>query len=113
MKFKTLFSNGSKIKYLASKNIIIKPFINNISRIYSASDLVVSRAGALAITELCYMKKAMILIPFKFAANNHQKLNILEAPRCDPVFVHNCVKNALKFHARATRALTNSNKTNS
>ena len=62
--------NDFSDEFKKSKNIIIKPFINNISRIYSASDLVVSRAGALAITELCYMKKAMILIPFKFAANN-------------------------------------------
>jgi UDP-N-acetylglucosamine--N-acetylmuramyl-(pentapeptide) pyrophosphoryl-undecaprenol N-acetylglucosamine transferase len=70
--------NDFSDEFKKSKNIIIKPFINNISRIYSASDLVVSRAGALAITELCYMKKAMILIPFKFAANNHQKLNAKE-----------------------------------
>ena len=46
--------------------------------VYSASDVVISRAGALAITELCYMGKAMILIPFSFAADNHQKLNAEE-----------------------------------
>ena len=49
-----------------------------MSQVYSACDLVVSRAGALAITELCYMAKAMILIPFRFAADNHQKLNAEE-----------------------------------
>ena len=49
-----------------------------MSTIYSASDLVISRAGALAISELCFMGKAMILIPFKYAANNHQELNALE-----------------------------------
>ena len=70
--------NDFSEQFKQSENIIIKPFINNISRIYSASDLVISRAGALAITELCYMKKAMILIPFKFAADNHQKLNAKE-----------------------------------
>ena len=56
-------------------NIIIKEFIDNISMVYSAADLVVSRSGALAISELCYMQKAMILIPYKFAAKNHQEIN--------------------------------------
>jgi len=58
-----------------SENIIVRKFIKNMSVIYSAADLVISRAGALAISELCYMGKAMILIPFRFAANNHQALN--------------------------------------
>tara|TARA_Y100001970_G_scaffold294159_1_gene447692 strand:+ start:18667 stop:19776 length:1110 start_codon:yes stop_codon:yes gene_type:complete len=61
-----------------SKNIIIKKFISDMSIIYSAADLVISRAGALAISELCYMGKAMILIPFKYAADNHQELNAAE-----------------------------------
>ena len=70
-------NNFDKISNKAhnSKNIIVKKFINDISTVYSAADIVVSRAGALAISELCYMGKAIILIPFKFAADNHQKLN--------------------------------------
>ena len=65
-------------KITDSANVIVKPFIEDISNIYSASDLVISRAGALAITELCYMGKAMILIPFSFAADDHQRLNAKE-----------------------------------
>ena len=61
-----------------TKNIIIKKFIEDMSIIYSAADLVISRSGALAISELCYMGKAMILIPFRFAADNHQELNANE-----------------------------------
>ena len=49
-----------------------------MSLAYSASDLIISRAGALAISEICFMGKAMILIPYKFAANNHQKINAQE-----------------------------------
>ena len=62
-------------KIIESKNVIIKKFINDMSIAYSAADLVISRAGAGAISELCYMEKAMILIPFKYAADNHQELN--------------------------------------
>ena len=61
-----------------AKNIIIQKFIKDISTVYSAADLVISRAGALAISELCYMGKAMILIPFSFATDNHQELNANE-----------------------------------
>ena len=65
-------------KISETKNIIVKRFIKDMSIIYSASDLVISRSGALAISELCYMGKAMILIPFRFAADNHQELNANE-----------------------------------
>ena len=68
------YSNISK-KMKNHTNIIVKEFIDNISMVYSASDIVISRSGALAISELCYFKKAMILIPFKYAAKNHQMLN--------------------------------------
>ncbi len=59
-------------------NIIIKPFIKDIQTPYSCSDLVISRAGAMAIEELKKFSKAMILIPYPNSANNHQKFNALE-----------------------------------
>lgn len=65
-------------KIMDSTDVTVKPFIEDISYIYSACDLVISRAGALAITELCYMGKAMVLIPFSFAADDHQRLNAKE-----------------------------------
>tara|TARA_Y100000814_G_scaffold193714_1_gene142272 strand:- start:720 stop:1817 length:1098 start_codon:yes stop_codon:yes gene_type:complete len=66
------YKNLEKIK---KKNILIKPFFNNISQIYSASDIIISRAGAITISELTYMSKAIILIPYPQAAENHQKIN--------------------------------------
>ena len=62
-------------KNIKSKNIRIKKFINNMSEAYSAADLVISRAGALALSELTMFNKAMILIPFPNAANDHQNIN--------------------------------------
>ena len=62
-------------KMSLSKNIIIKPFIKNMSEAYSASDLVISRAGAITISELTFMNKAMVLIPYIYAADNHQLKN--------------------------------------
>ena len=67
------------LQYLKSKienkNIIIIDFIEDMSTVYSAADLVISRAGAITISESAYMGKAMILIPYPFASENHQNIN--------------------------------------
>ena len=57
------------------KNIHIFPFIQEMGIAYSAADLVVCRAGALTLAELCYCHKASVLIPFPFAAAGHQRVN--------------------------------------
>lgn len=50
-------------------------FINDMSAVYLRSDLVVCRAGATTLAEVMVAKKASILIPYPFAADNHQELN--------------------------------------
>ena len=68
-----------KIYELANcPEVIVKSFIKDIDVSYSCSDIVVSRAGALAIEELKSFNKAMILIPYPNSAGNHQKYNALE-----------------------------------
>ena len=62
------------------KNIIIKKFLNdngkwNMFNCCIAADLVIARAGALTISELTFLGKASILIPFKYASDNHQEIN--------------------------------------
>ena len=42
---------------------------------YSAADVIVSRAGAIAISELAIAKKPVLLVPFPFAAEDHQTKN--------------------------------------
>ena len=56
-------------------NIHIIPFTNHMDIFYSAADLVVSRSGALALSEMALLGKAMILIPFPSSAGNHQFIN--------------------------------------
>ena len=56
-------------------NVKLTPFIHQMSDAYSAADIVISRAGALAIEELKSCGKAMVLIPFPFAAADHQTEN--------------------------------------
>ena len=53
----------------------IKEFISDMALAYSAADVIVSRAGAIAISELAVAKKPVILVPFPFAAEDHQTIN--------------------------------------
>jgi UDP-N-acetylglucosamine--N-acetylmuramyl-(pentapeptide) pyrophosphoryl-undecaprenol N-acetylglucosamine transferase len=57
------------------KNVSVKDFIKEIDIAYSAADLVICRAGVSSITELAYLNKPSILIPFPAAAENHQEKN--------------------------------------
>ncbi len=56
-------------------NIWADDFINQMECAYAAADLVISRSGAMAIAELCVMKKAVVFVPFPFAAEDHQTVN--------------------------------------
>ena len=53
----------------------VVPFINNMADSYKKADLIICRAGATTISEITACGKAAVLIPFPFAANNHQEMN--------------------------------------
>jgi len=54
---------------------IVKPFFDDMVSQYEASDLVLCRAGASTIAELAACGKGSILIPYPFAAHQHQLIN--------------------------------------
>ena len=60
-----------------NNQIQIKEFIADMALAYSAADVIVSRAGAIAISELAVAKKPVLLVPFPFAAEDHQTKNAL------------------------------------
>jgi len=67
-----------KIKNQAPNNlkgIHITEFIYDMKTAYAAADVIVSRAGAMAISELALIGKPVILVPFPFAAEDHQSKN--------------------------------------
>lgn len=53
------------------------PFIQNMDLAYSMADLIISRAGAGTIAELCAIGKATILVPSPNVAEDHQTQNAL------------------------------------
>jgi UDP-N-acetylglucosamine--N-acetylmuramyl-(pentapeptide) pyrophosphoryl-undecaprenol N-acetylglucosamine transferase len=50
-------------------------FIKNIDQAYDAADVIISRAGAIAVSELCLVGKPVILIPSPNVAEDHQTKN--------------------------------------
>lgn len=52
-------------------------FIREMDYAYAASDVVVSRAGALSIAELCIVAKPVVFVPYPFAAEDHQTSNAM------------------------------------
>jgi UDP-N-acetylglucosamine--N-acetylmuramyl-(pentapeptide) pyrophosphoryl-undecaprenol N-acetylglucosamine transferase len=60
-----------------SKNITAHEFISRMDLAYAAADVVVSRAGAGAISELCLVQKPSILVPLPSAAEDHQTKNAM------------------------------------
>lgn len=72
-----LFYKNIDSKLLASQDeqVRILPFIRNMNDAYSIADIIVSRAGALAIAELSVVGVPTILVPFPYAAEDHQTYN--------------------------------------
>jgi UDP-N-acetylglucosamine--N-acetylmuramyl-(pentapeptide) pyrophosphoryl-undecaprenol N-acetylglucosamine transferase len=54
---------------------LVKPFFEDMATYYQRSDLVVCRSGASTVAELAVCGKAAILIPYPYAAHNHQLIN--------------------------------------
>ena len=61
--------------YEQDKNLLVRPYFDNMVSVLKASDIVISRAGSLSISEICASEVAPILIPFPYAAANHQRIN--------------------------------------
>ena len=59
------------------KRIRIHDFLKQMDLAYAASDVVISRAGALAISELCLAKRPCILVPSPNVAEDHQTKNAM------------------------------------
>ncbi len=62
------------VKRCKSK-ISVFPFLENMSEAYQSSDLLVSRAGALTLAEILCCGKPALLVPYPFAAGDHQRHN--------------------------------------
>lgn len=64
-------------KVKAVPNLKVMDFISSMDNAYAAADLVVSRAGASSISELCLLGKPCMLVPSPNVAEDHQTKNAM------------------------------------
>ncbi|MBY0534539.1 MAG: undecaprenyldiphospho-muramoylpentapeptide beta-N-acetylglucosaminyltransferase [Chitinophagaceae bacterium] len=69
------FLNQAKEAAKGLSRIWVNDFITEMDIAYAAADIVVSRAGAMALAELAVVKKPAVLVPYPLAAEDHQTVN--------------------------------------
>jgi UDP-N-acetylglucosamine--N-acetylmuramyl-(pentapeptide) pyrophosphoryl-undecaprenol N-acetylglucosamine transferase len=75
---KTFYSQAEKaVQPFKEKGIRVFEFISKMDYAYAVADVVVSRAGASSVSELCLVKKACILVPSPNVAEDHQTKNAM------------------------------------
>jgi len=62
---------------LNSKYVFLSDFIYKMDLAYAAADVIVSRAGAMSVSELCIISKPTILVPSPNVSEDHQTKNAM------------------------------------
>ena len=62
-------------EYENDKNLVVKPYFDDMVTVLKASDIAVSRSGSLSISEICASGIAPIFVPYPYAAADHQRKN--------------------------------------
>lgn len=71
--------------YDRDKNVMVRPYFEDMITVLKASDIVISRAGSLSLSEIFASGAAPVLIPYPYAAADHQRKNaryVLEHNAC-------------------------------
>lgn len=74
---KPYFETAKKRAAPFGDKVRVYDFIREMDYAYAAADVVISRAGALAIAELCIAGKPVIFVPYPHAAEDHQTSNAM------------------------------------
>ena len=62
-------------KYRKDLNLIVKPYFADMITVMKAADIIISRAGSLSLSEISASGAAPILVPYPYAAQDHQRYN--------------------------------------
>ena len=69
------FAETAKSATAGKESAWVNDFIIQMEYAYAAADVVISRSGAMSLAELSVMEKPAVLVPFPFAAEDHQTAN--------------------------------------
>ncbi|MCR4692464.1 MAG: undecaprenyldiphospho-muramoylpentapeptide beta-N-acetylglucosaminyltransferase [Firmicutes bacterium] len=77
----------------------VVPYINNMNEVLAACDIVVSRAGAITVSEIAAAKKPSVLIPSPNVVRNHQEQNAREFEKngAAKVITENCLTSEILY----------------
>lgn len=73
--------------YNNTKNVQVHEFLNNMGSVYAAADIVISRAGASSVSELCIVGKPVIFVPSPNVAEDHQTKNAMAIVKNDAAMI--------------------------
>lgn len=108
--------------YSENKNLLFVPYIEDMTAVLKSADLIISRAGSLSISEICACGVPSILVPYPYAAADHQRKNAMamknmgaseyiEDKDCNPDFLYEkileIVNNQDKYNSMANIASQN------
>jgi len=62
-------------------NVWVDEFIQEIDKAYAAADIVISRAGAMSVAEMCVAGKPTVFVPYPYASEDHQTENAMRLIR--------------------------------
>lgn len=73
--FESVESKYKKAGVVPSQSVSVLPYLDDMDKRYEWADVVICRAGASTVAELAAAQKCAVLIPFPFAADQHQQHN--------------------------------------
>lgn len=71
------YAETAKHRAEDKQGVWVNDFITQMEFAYAAADIVVARAGAMTVAELCVAKKPVLFVPYPFAAEDHQTVNAM------------------------------------
>jgi UDP-N-acetylglucosamine--N-acetylmuramyl-(pentapeptide) pyrophosphoryl-undecaprenol N-acetylglucosamine transferase len=69
------YADKAKERAKGKPGVWANDFITQMEYAYAAADVVVARAGAMTVAELCVVRRPVIFVPYPFAAEDHQTVN--------------------------------------
>lgn len=69
------------------KNIDVREYINNMEQLIAAADVIICRAGASTLAEICAAGRCSIIVPSPNVAENHQEINARALEDCGAAYV--------------------------
>lgn len=77
----------SKVNNAKLENVFVHSYYKDMANLLHAADFVISRAGSSSISEILVVNAPSLLIPFPYAADNHQYFNALDLLNKDMAYL--------------------------